>query len=116
MSTEKPSALACYKASVLQGLPEGVAPGLREQRQRVAQQPWNEQQLATLRYADEFLLEALTDEAESALPAELLHDDPTRPLAQWWWRLGQIRAGTYPAELLPPHLRALYRPAQRAAA
>ncbi len=89
---------------------------MREQRQRVAQQPWNEQQLATLRYADEFLLEALTDEAESALTAELLHDDPTRPLAQWWWRLGQIRAGTYPAELLPPHLRALYRPAQRAAA
>jgi hypothetical protein len=116
VSTEKPSALACYKASVLQGLPEGVTPGLREQRQRVVQQPWNEQQLATLRYADEFLLEALTDEAESSLPAELLHDDPSRPLAQWWWHLGKLRAGTYPAELLPPHLRALYRPAQRAAA
>jgi hypothetical protein len=116
VSTERPSALACYKASVIQGLPEGVAPGLREQRQRVAQQTWNEQQLAALRYADEFLLEALTDAAESALPAELLQDDPTRPLAQWWWHLGKLRAGAYPAELLPPHLRALYRPTQRAAA
>ncbi|MDG4552456.1 MAG: hypothetical protein P9F19_04610 [Candidatus Contendobacter sp.] len=89
---------------------------MREQRQHVAQQPWNEQQLAALWYADEFLLELLTDEAESALPAELLRDDPTRPLAQWWWHLGKLRAGTYPAELLPSHLRAIYRPAQRTAA
>lgn len=58
VSTERPSALTCYKASVIQGLPEGVAPGLREQRQRLAQQRWNEQQLVALRYADEFLLEA----------------------------------------------------------
>lgn len=116
MSTERPSALTCYKALVIQGLPEGIAPGLREQRQRVAQQLWNEQQLAALRYADEFLLEALADEAEFRLPAELLRDDPTHPLAQWWWHLGKLRAGTYPAELLPPHLHAIYRPAQRAAA
>ena len=116
MPTERPSALTCYKASVIQGLPEGIAPGLREQRQHVAQQRLNEQQLAVLRYADEFLLEALTDEAESALPAELLRDDPTRPLTQWWWHLGKLRAGTYPAELLPPYLRAIYRPGQRAAA
>ena len=63
-----------------------------------------------------FYWKLITDEAGSALPAELLRDDPTRPLAQWWWHLGKLRAGTYPAELLPPHLRAIHRPGQRAAA
>ncbi|MFZ1642835.1 MAG: hypothetical protein WAV07_15660 [Candidatus Contendobacter sp.] len=97
-------------------MPEGVVPGLREQRQRVAQQSWDEQQLAALRYADEFLLETLADDTETDLPAELLRDDPAHPLAQWWWHLGKLRAGAYPAELLPPHLRAIYQPAKRQAA
>ena len=113
MSTERPSALTCYKASVLQGLPERVAPGLREQRQRVSQQSLNEQQLAALQYADEFLLEAVTDDAATDLPTELFKDDPTRPLTQWWWHLGKLRAGVYPAHLLPPHLQAIYQPAEQ---
>ena len=111
MSTERPSALTCYKASVLQGLPEGVAPGLREQRQRVSQQSWNEQQLVALQYADEFLMEAVTDDAVTDLPVELFGDDPAHPLTYWWWHLGKLRAGTYPAHLLPDHLRAIYQPA-----
>ncbi len=110
MSTERPSALTCYKASVIQGLPEGVTPGLREQRQRVARQSWNEQQRSALQYADEFLLEAITDQEASDLPDELFQDDQTHPLTHWWWHLGQLRAGTYPAHLLPPHLRAIYHP------
>ncbi len=110
VSTEKPSALTCYKASVIEGLPEGVAPGLREQRQRVAQQSWDKQQISTLQYADEFLLEAITDDAELNLPLELLRDDHAHPLADWWWHLGKLRAGTYPAQWLPDHLRAIYQP------
>ena len=113
MSTKKPSALTCYKASVIQGLPEGVVPGLREQRSRVAQQSWDEQQLAALRYADEFLLEMLTDDVETACPDELLRDDSTYPLTHWWWHLGKLRAGTYPAHLLPEHLRTIYQPATK---
>lgn len=117
MSTERPSALTCYKASVLQGLPEGVAPSLRDQRQRVSQQSWNEQQLAALQYADEFLLEAVTDDAAPDLPVELFVDDPASPLTHWWWHLGKLRAGTYPAHLLPPHLQTIYQlVAQRHAA
>lgn len=115
MSTQQPSALTCYKASVIQGLPEGVAPGLREQRQRVADQSWDQQQRVALRYADELLLEALVDKTVTHLPIELLRDDPTRPLAQWWWHLGKLRAGTYPAHGLPPYLRAIYQPAVKAA-
>lgn len=44
-----------------------------------------------------------------ALWPGLLDDDPARPPADWWWHLGAIRAGTYPADLLPPHLRETYR-------
>ncbi|MDQ5909791.1 MAG: hypothetical protein QG599_1886 [Pseudomonadota bacterium] len=116
MSTERPSALTCYKASVIQGLPEGVAPGLREQRQRVSQQLWNGQQQLALQYADEFLLEAVTDDETTGLPTELFQDNSTHPLIHWWWHLGKLRAGTYPAHLLPAHLRAIYQPEQRLAA
>jgi len=114
VSTEKPSALTCYKASVIQGLPEGVAPGLREQRQRADQQLLDESQLAALRYADEFLLDILTEQAEMDFPVELLRDNPDYPLAHWWWHLGKLRAGTYPVHLLPPYLREIYQPVQPA--
>ncbi|MCB1769816.1 MAG: hypothetical protein KDJ31_09000 [Candidatus Competibacteraceae bacterium] len=48
--------------------------------------------------------------------AYLLEDFDSRPLTHWWWHLGKLRAGTYPAHLLPPHLRAIYRPAAQAVA
>lgn len=113
MSTQRPSALTCYKASVIQGLPIGVVPGLREQRSRATQQTWNEQQLSALWYADQFLLDAITDAEETDLPTELLQDDSTRPLSDWWWHLGKLRAGTYPAHLLPPHLQEIYQPTEQ---
>ncbi len=40
-----------------------------------------------------------------------LKDNPAHPLNQWWWHLGKLRAGTYPAHLLPPHLREIYQTA-----
>ena len=43
----------------------------------------------------------------------LLEDDPDYPLTQWWWRLGKLRAGAYPAHLLPAHLRAIYQPVEQ---
>lgn len=30
---------------------------------------------------------------------------PQPPLENWWWYLDCVAANTYPAELLPPHLR-----------
>lgn len=41
----------------------------------------------------------------------LLEDCDDQPLTHWWWHLGKLRAGTYPAHLLPQHLRAIYQPA-----
>lgn len=38
----------------------------------------------------------------------LLADDDSQPLSHWWWHLGKIRSKTYPAELLPEYLRAIY--------
>jgi len=36
-------------------------------------------------------------------------DDPEKyPLDHWWWHLDKIAKRTYPAELLPEHLRDLY--------
>jgi len=110
VSTERPSALTCYKASVIHGLPEGIAPGLREQRQRVSQQSWDQQQQSALQYADEFLLEVVTDDEVADLPIEIFQDDKTQPLTYWWWHLGKLRDGTYPAQLLPDHLRVIYQP------
>ena len=40
----------------------------------------------------------------------LLADSHTEPLNHWWWHLGKLRAGTYPAHLLPSALRAIYQP------
>ncbi len=42
----------------------------------------------------------------------LIDDKPASPLSRWWWHLGKIRNHSYPAELLPEHLRAIYQPAK----
>lgn len=39
----------------------------------------------------------------------IIHDDVSQSLRKWWWRLGKLRHKTYPADLLPGHLRAVYR-------
>lgn len=39
----------------------------------------------------------------------LLDAHPDHLLADWWWYLGAIRSGTYPPDLLPEPLRAVYR-------
>lgn len=38
------------------------------------------------------------------MPYERDYDD----LKRWWWHLEKIADGTYPAELLPEHLREVY--------
>ena len=36
-------------------------------------------------------------------------DDPEKyPLDHWWWHLDRIAERTYPADLLPEHLREIY--------
>jgi hypothetical protein len=57
---------------------------------------------------DVLVIEAV--ESTDYINPALIQDDPTKPLIQWWWHLGKLRDGTYPAYLLPPHLRAIYEP------
>lgn len=112
----QPDPLMWYREAVMYGMDSWTVPGIREQRDDVMRSFLERQQQALLDRLDCRLVDAILDLDDDEVPDDLLQDDPTRPLAQWWWHLGKLRAGTYPAELLPPHLRALYRPAQRAAA
>ena len=90
---------------------DGEGLGLRSTRQALAERGTAQQTVCAL---DELVIEAVQI-AEYINPA-LLDDPHDRPLPQWWWHLGKLRAGTYPAELLPPHLQAMYRQGQRQAA
>ena len=44
----------------------------------------------------------------------LLEDDTRQPLDHWWWYLGALRSGAYPATVLPPHLCEAYQDAKAA--
>jgi hypothetical protein len=102
--------LIWYREAVLYGMDYWVVPGLRRQREEVEQAQLNAEQLAKLWQLDRRLVNAVTDLDDPEVPDELLADDFTQPLSHWWWHLGKLRAGTYPAELLPESLRELYRP------
>lgn len=80
---------------------DGEGIGLREARDSLASEITD-----LVRDLDVLVIEAVR-ELEYVNPA-LLDDESAKPLAAWWWHLGKIRRGEYPAALLPPHLRALY--------
>jgi hypothetical protein len=103
-----------YRVEIDFALSMGDGPLLRESRTRIAGMELTLGEQRELMELDEMVMDEIIGRDD--LQPYLLEDDPSRPPAQWWWHLGKLRAGTYPAELLPPHLRALYRPAQRAAA
>ena len=103
-----------YQEEIDFALECGDGPTLRESRTRISTLSLTASEQHDLWQLDEMVVETVMEHDD--LQPYLLEDDPTRPLAQWWWHLGKLRAGTYPAELLPSHLRAIYRPAQRAAA
>ena len=91
---------------------DGEGLGLRVARQDLAVNNINSPEVFEL---DELVVESIQD-ADYINPL-LLDDHPNRPLTEWWWHLGKLRAGTYPAHLLPEPLRAIYQPeSQRHAA
>jgi hypothetical protein len=98
-----------YRETVIFGLDEWIVPGLRQQRGALEQVRLNEAQINRLRQLDGYVVDAVTD-LDDAVPDDLLTDDPNQPLSHWWWHLGKLRAGTYPAELLPEPLREIYQP------
>ena len=90
---------------------DGEGLGLREARQALANKGIESQETWTL---DELAVEAV--QTIDDLNPALLADAPDRPLTAWWWHLGKLRNGTYPAQLLPPHLWAVYQAASCEAA
>ena len=110
MSNSTVDYVKAYAAMVIHGLDYWVVPGLRELRTEVDRVPASREQRQSVAQLDGYLIDAVMDHDDDEVPDDLLQDDTTRPLSHWWWHLGKLRAGTYPAHLLPPHLRAIYQP------
>jgi hypothetical protein len=89
---------------------DGEGLGLRQARQALA--PDNEG--PDVMALDALVIETL-ETADYVNPL-LIEDRNDQPLIHWWWHLGKLRAGAYPAHLLPSHLRAIYQPNHRHAA
>lgn len=102
--------LVWYREAVMYGMDFWTVPGIREQRDGVMSRHLERSQQTKLEHLDARLMDAVIDINDQEVPDDLLEDDVTRPLIQWWWHLGKLRAGTYPAHLLPPHLREIYQP------
>ncbi len=108
MANQRPERLRGYLEEVEFALDMGDGPFLRETRQRLSTLTLNAVEQAEMTRLDAFVLDRilLDDDIQS-----FLFDDATQePLTHWWWHLGKLRAGTYPAQLLPDHLRAIYQP------
>lgn len=86
---------------------DGEGLGLRSARQALADMSLTPQEQQSLADLDELVIASVQD--NPYINPVLLKDDATQPLHYWWWHLGKLRVGAYPAELLPEQLRAIYR-------
>ena len=90
---------------------DGEGRGMRQARAALAPSLAQSQEVRDL---DEIVIEAV--QVNDYIDPVLLEDDPSQPLDHWWWHLGKLRHRTYPAHLLPEHLRAVYEQAADEAA
>ena len=105
--------LMWYREAVMYGMDFWTVPGIREQRDAIIRRDLERRQQTKLDRLDARLIDAVIDTDDDEVPDDLLQDDPARPLDRWWWHLGKLRAGIYPAHLLPPHLREIYQPPEQ---
>ena len=108
MARSRVDQLSDYRELVEYGLPVGEIPGFAEEREAVMYLSLDGDTQKDLAFIDECAVEALLK--ADFVDACWLKDNPEHPLINWWWHLGKLRAGTYPAHLLPDHLRAIYQP------
>ena len=94
-----------YEYGILTAEASPVGGAVRELRERLSALELTGGQSAELEELDAVLLEAVAD---GDVLDEIVIDDSAYPLSHWWWHLGALRTGTFPAEQLPPHLRPLY--------
>ena len=104
-----------YSEEIHFALEVGEGPTLRQARHQIATTALTPDEQSALAVFDEYVIDAIVN--LESVQNYLLRDNDLYPLNNWWWHLGKLRAGTYPAHLLPEHLRAIYQPAaQRDAA
>lgn len=114
MARSRVAQLNDYRELVEYGLPTGEAPGFAEEREALAEVALDSEAQQELAFLDECAVDLLR--TVGFIDACWLKDAQDQPLAHWWWHLGKLRAGTYPADRLPPHLRVIYWPASAKAA
>lgn len=95
-----------YREEVSFALEMGDGPVLRQARERLSALALSEEERAELIRIDQDVIDQIMTLDE--VQAFLLEDDPLQPLDHWWWHFGKLRAGSYPARLLPPPLREVY--------
>lgn len=98
--------LAGYQHEIDYALADGVSLVLRKIRDELDGIAFTADQQAMLDRADETVIINMAELDD--IDAGLIADDESKPLTDWWWYLGKIRDLTYPAELLPAHLQAVY--------
>ena len=107
MENKRPEQLDEYHEIVHYGLMAGEGPGLSQIREELALLPLSSAEAREIAELDAgALYEILHNEG---MQDYVLIEDSTQPLSRWWWHLGNLHAGVYPAELLPEYLQAIYR-------
>ena len=97
-----------YEELIQFALDLGEGMGLADLREELAAAVFAEWDQCRLMKLDGYVIEQITQ--GDVIADYLLKDESARPLSRWWWHLGKLRAGTYPAQLLPPHLQEIYQP------
>jgi len=103
--TDASQALKFYAELVRFALDSGSAPGLQARRDDLGQAVLDANQTEKLAQLDE---EVIADVMDLPSIDDDLIQDNSQPLHYWWWHLGKIREGSYPADLLPSHLSVIY--------
>ena len=100
-----------YSEEIHFALEVGEGPTLRQARSSISEMALTPDEQYELAKLDELVIDQIVNFED--VQAYLLEDDDSHPLTQWWWRLGKLRAGAYPAHLLPAHLPAIYQPVEQ---
>lgn len=117
MDHHRSDRLNFYHQLVWYDLETGGGHPLPKVRERAAGLALTLEETAELANLDAIAIDYLMGSDDDQVWPALLEGDPTQPLQKWWWHLGKLRQGNYPADLLPPHLQAIYsgRPLTKAA-
>lgn len=107
METKRPEQLDEYHELVHYGLIAGEGPELSQIREELALLPLSSEEAREIAELDAGALYEIIHNAD--VQDYVLIEDSTQSLNRWWWHLGKLRAGDYPAELLPEYLQAIYR-------